>query len=303
MKRFFCILLCLSMIFSLCSCSDSGNEAETSSTAQTTSPSTTAQTQQDNTVIAQDVGFRHDLLPATFPDISDFEIISTSVIDAENDYGYQGEFYRIQLTATAAQITLLNGRLLSNGWFGSSIIYDKEDFGGQVMFDLPEGFWQNGEHLALISKFDADVTAYEFKYLLYLDIIKADFGLPDEITEFFPDINAAHMGAGTLSIYDINGKAKSFSSGFNKHNWRWDFIQGAAFCAVNGIMFDEYVQALRDAGFAVNTSENTDKYGSYTMVAADKNQGSKTYTVSLIYYRYTYTLQASFTNNAEFFIS
>lgn len=302
MKRFFCFLLCLCTLFSLCSCSDGSNsEVETASTQQTSIAP--ALPEQESNVINQDVGFQRELLPADFPDLSDFEVVITSVIDAEEDYGYKGEFYRIQLTATPAQISILNGRLLGNGWFGSSIIYDKEDFGGRVTFDLPEGFWQKGEYLALISKFDADVTAYEFKYLLYLDIIKADFGLPDEITEFFPDINAAHMGAGTLSIYDINGRPKNFSAGFNKHNWRWDFLQGAAFCAVNGIMFDEYVQALKDAGFAVNTSENTDKYGSYTMVAADKNQGSKNYTVSLIYYRYAYTLQASFTNNAEFFTS
>ncbi len=302
MKRFFCFLLCLCTLCSLCSCSDGSNsEAETASTQQTsTAP---ALPEQESNAINQDVGFQPELLPADFPDLGDFEVISTSVIDAKEDYGYEGEFYRIQLTATPAQISILNGILLGNGWFGSSIIYDKEDFGGQAMFDLPEGFWQKGEHLALISKFDADVTAYEFKYLLYLDIIKADFGLPDEITEFFPDINAAHMGAGTLSIYDINGRPRNFSSGFNKHNWRWDFLQGAAFCAVNGIMFNEYVQALKDAGFAVSTSENTDKYGSYTMVAADKNQGPKNYTVSLIYYRYTYILQASFTNNAEFFTS
>ncbi len=302
MKKLICILLSLCMLFSLCSCSDADSgEAQTSSTKPIST--TQAQTEQDNNVTAQDVGFQPDLLPSSFPDLSEFEVISTSVINAEEDYGYEGEFYRIQLTVTPAQLSILNGKLLGSGWFGSSIIYDKEDFGGQVMFDLPEGFWQNGEHLAMIAKFDADVTAYEFKYLLYLDIIKADFGLPNEITEFFPDINAAHMGAGTLSIYDINGRPKNFSSGFNKHSWRWDFLQGAAFCAVSGIMFDEYVQALKDAGFAVNTSENTDKYGSYTMVAADKNQGSKNYTVSLIYYRYTYTLQASFTNNAEFFIS
>lgn len=302
MKRFICVLLCLCTLFSLCSCSGSnGGEAEISSTQPTSTTGT--QAEQEDNVTARDVGFAPNLLPAVFPDLSDFEVISTSVINAEDDYGYEGEFYRIQLTATADQILLLNGKLLSNGWFGSAIMYDKEDFGGQVMFDLPEGFWQNGEHLALISKFDADTTDFELKYLLYLDIIKADFGLPDEITEFFPDINAAHIGAGTVSIYDINGRPRNFSSGFNKHNWRWDFLQGAAFCSVSGIMFDEYVQALKDAGFSVSTSDNTDKYGSYTMVAADKKQGSKNYTVSLIYFRYIYTLQASFTNNAEFFTS
>ncbi len=300
-----CLVMSVATVFLFASCTKKDEEVTAKETA----------TQQVTTVQLRDKikadGFLPEMLPDGFPDFLPEGITCKSqakYFADEKTYGYPVDFYRLRLVGASYPFDVLGTIFRGRGWSGGSAVYTDDGEDGEQGTSSIQGYWSNGKYICKIteSEFDADTQ----QFTVSLDVYEDYFDFPADVEKYFPAFDAPNIGTARFSVFNNDGKelkggelAQELGNigTIDSYKWRCDCNGDSLFAGVEFSVFDGYVSALADAGFALTETEGSNEQGNYCTIEAKKVIDGKTYYAYFTYVEYLKTVSCAYMNDLDFF--
>lgn len=295
MKKPLTVLLALSMavVMAACSTIDTGNGTG-GKTDNNTSADEEVKTDEEGNKI-----WDMSILPIGFAEMPEGTLPEKLTVyeEYEDTYtGYKGTLFKLDFRTDFGQLDDFNEQMKANGWLGGLIMPDDEN-------EFITGKWTNDDWYATIAKGYADDSEDDgLKYTVKMEIYRSSRVFPEDILSYFPEFNKFTVVTNDYVGYDA-GEEKYYYEYKGKLDdyWCWYFTGSGAFAGVTDNDVEDYIKALEKENF--NIYRYPDGGGENMRVEAEKivNGGKETVTVYMDLNRELSIMEATYTNNMEYF--
>ena len=295
MKKPLTVLLALStaVVMAACSTIDTG-KGTGGKTDNNTSANEELKTEEEGNKI-----WDMKILPIDFAEMPEGVLPEKLTVyeEYEDTYtGYKGTLFKLDFRADFGQLDDFNEQMKAKGWLGGLIMPDNEN-------EFITGKWANDDWYATIAKGYADDSEDDgLKYTVKMEIYRSSRVFPEDILLYFPEFNKFTVVTNDYVGYDV-GEEKYYYEYKGKLDdfWCWYFTGSGAFAGVTDDDVEDYIKALEKENFKIY--RYPDGGGENMRVEAEKivNEGKETVTVYMDLNRELSTMEATYTNNMEYF--
>lgn len=300
MKKTIALLLAVLILF-LCACSKNDTTDETTKTNNETTVSdalttgsNTSTTKKDSQSTPDYVSeWGSDLIPADFPapPASTYDVTVMDIPAEDKLSGACFDITRLIFTCPEHEFYNFSNALIQHGFYGGM----KNIKNGTVYSDGFAGGWKNEEYIVVIIANEYEDNG---NLKICLDISENISAFPEALKPYFPEFAfPAHTGGTYIGYNSDDDQTNIFTGKFEHIYWQWHFRFDNAFTGVSINDFNKYIDALEDAGF--NGEMSNDTVDGCTVINA--NIYKDDYAILLTYNQVLRRLDVIYTNHAAYF--
>lgn len=296
MKKALTVLMAFSTVAIMAACSviDTGNGGSGNSNDNKPAANEETKPEEEGNKI-----WDMSVLPTDFADVP--EGVKPEKLTVYEEYedtytGYKGTLFKLDFRADDEQLDTFNENMKTNGWLGGMTMPDDES-------EFIAGKWTNDKWYATIARGYADDSEKDgLKYTIKMEIYRCARVFPEDILSYFPEFNKFTVVTNDYVGYDEDEEKYYYEyKGKLDDFWCWYFTGSGAFVGVTDEDVEEYLKALEKENFTIY--RYPDGGGDTMKVEAEKviNSGRETVTVYMELNRELNTMEATYTNNMEYF--